>query len=103
MESAVKAIIGEDFFGENYVENSSDFIEEWCTEEEMTLRMLEWDASLNEVISSEQKSIVITELIKVRDYLQSSISRLNEKGVYFRGLDEMRPLEDILEELCCSE
>lgn len=101
LKSAVVAIIGEGFFGENYIYNAGAFIERRDTEEEMELKMLEWDSTLEEQISIEQKSVVIGELIKGRECLRNQISKLNESGVHFRELEEMRILEDLLEKLYC--
>jgi hypothetical protein len=103
LSSAVKVIIGEDFFGDDYTVNADAFIDGWVTEEEMELRMLGWDATLAEEISPEQKAVVIKELSRVREDLQARISELNENGVYFRGLMEMQLLKDLLKELCSSK
>ncbi|MGW5955751.1 hypothetical protein [Bacillus mycoides] len=101
LSAAVKVIIGEDFFGEYYEENAGAFIEGRYTEVEMELKMLEWDSTLEEQISAEQKSVVIGELIKGRECLRTHISKLNESGVHFRGLEEMRIMEDLLGKLYC--
>ncbi|ARJ20993.1 hypothetical protein B7492_06990 [Bacillus mycoides] len=101
LSAAVKVIIGEDLFGGCYEENVGTFIDGRYTEAEMELKMLEWDSTLEEQISTEQKSVVIGELIKGRECLRTQISKLNENGVHFRGLEEMRILEDLLEKLYC--
>ncbi|MBP1080779.1 hypothetical protein ACFFJQ_14315 [Bacillus capparidis] len=97
--NAVKAIIGEDFFGENYCYNIDPFIEGWRSKEDFEIKMLEWDITLIEEISLKQKSDVIEELVKVKRELYSKISNLNEYGVYFRGIEEEKLLEKLLEQL----
>ncbi|WP_242224705.1 hypothetical protein [Bacillus cereus group sp. BfR-BA-01380] len=99
LSAAVRAIIGEDFFGEYYGENVGPFIGGRYTEAEMELKMLEWDSTLEEQISAEQKAVVVGELIKERECLRIHISKLNESGIHFRRLEEMPLLEDLLEKL----
>lgn len=96
---AVKVIIGDDFFGENYYDNTDRFIEGWENEQEMKLKMLGWDISLAEEISSEQKSIVLEKLLKAKENLYSKISKLKEYGVYFSYLEELDLLAQLQQEL----
>lgn len=97
---AVKAIIGDDFFGENYIYNVDSFIYGCESEEEFRLKMLGWDAKLADTISVEQKSIVIEELLTVKEDLQSQITELNHiYGVHFWGIEGEDLLGKLLEEL----
>lgn len=96
---AVKVIIGEDFFGEYYDENVLSFIEGWEDEIEFRLKMLEWDSTLQEEISSEQKELVLEILLKIKADLQLNLSILNDNGVYFWWLDKEDLLNEILKKL----
>lgn len=97
---AVKAIIGDDFFGENYIYNVDPLIYGREGEEEFRIKMIGWDTKLAETISIEQKSIVIEELLIVKKNLQSQISILNDEcGVHFWRIEKENLLGELLEEL----
>lgn len=96
---AVAAIIGGDFFGDYYDENADSFIEGKNDVREMRLKMLDYDISLNEEISSKQKSTVIEELLKAKKQLYSKVSKLREYGVHFSYLEEVDLLAQLVDEL----
>lgn len=96
---AVEAIIGDDFFGDYYDENTDGIIEGWESEEEMRLKMLEWDISLAEEIVSEQKTIVLEKLLKAKEKLYFRVSKLKEYGVQFSYIEEVDLLAQLVDEL----